>query len=694
MTATATRRVRARRTAPPASPTLAPNQIRWLGALIVCTQLPQAPHLPLWIAVFGIALVGLRLLLMRSDRARPDAPPARIPTWTLVLFAIAAALAVRASYGYLVGRDPSVAFLFILVGIKFLETRTLRDGSLLVALASFLLVTPFFKNQSPLAALAVLPAILVLGATLDALARKGGAGAPPPARALRSTAVLIGQGLPIALLLFVLFPRIGAPLWGVPADASASTGLSDTMAPGSISELSLSDAVAFRVDFDGAIPPQPQRYWRGPVLSRFDGRSWSIVAHPGPGTLPPFEGGGIAYTVTLEPHSRPWLFALDMAASLPKPVGEDAATSAAQGFAFVTRDQQLIARAPITQVTRYAQLSMIRDSFPPADATDGEDFLRTGFGNPRTIALAREWRAASADDRGVVQAALGFFRREPFVYTLTPPLLDRDPVDAFVFETRRGFCEHFAGAFVLMMRAAGIPARVVTGYQGGEFNPRWGYMIVRQSDAHAWAEVLVDGLWRRIDPTGAVAPDRIEIGLAQSVGAGEPVPLFARLDAGWLKNAQLAFDALNHAWRRDVVGFNRDRQREFLRDAGLDRFSPWQVAAIAGGVLLAWAGAVLALASLARTRRERAQALWQEACMRLERAGLPRMPHEGPIAYAARASRRWPQFAIAFSAIAESYAALRYGPPARREGEREALVATLARAVDVLPGPAEMRKAR
>jgi transglutaminase-like putative cysteine protease len=534
-----------------------------------------------------------------------------------------------------------------------------------------------------------------MGATLDALARMPGSPyARRPVEALMRTGTLILQGIPIAALMFVLFPRIAAPLWGVPADAGANTGLSETMAPGSISDLSLSDAVAFRVDFDGPVPPPAQRYWRGPVLSRFDGREWSLVPRAGSGALAPWGPGGVAYTVTLEPHGKPWLFALELPASLPRPAGDDGTLSRPEAFAFLARDQQLVARTPVSQVIQYSQRSMLRDAFPEADPEEGQDYLRLPrSANPRTAALARELRAQGGDDRAVVGAALSWFRGEPFVYTLTPPLLDRDPVDAFLFDTRRGFCEHYAGAFVVMMRAAGIPARVVTGYQGGEVNPRGGYLIVRQSDAHAWAEVLVDRAWRRVDPTATVAPSRIETGLSRAVADDEPVPLFARLDAGWLKSTQFAFDALNHAWRRNVVGFNRDRQRELWRDLTIDRYAGWQIAMIGGGLGLAWAAIAVALIGLRRARRERELMLWSEACTRLERAGLPRLPHEGPIAYASRASRRWPQFAIAFSAIAESYAALRYGPPSSRPGERDALVATLARAVDVLPAPAQLRSA-
>ena len=247
---------------------------------------------------------------------------------------------------------------------------------------------------------------------------------------------------------------------------------------------------------------------------------------------------------------------------------------------------------------------------------------------------------------------LAWFNRENFVYTLSPPLLDEDTVDEFLFDTRRGFCEHYASAFVVLLRAAGIPARVVTGYQGGAMNPRGGYMIVRQSDAHAWAEALIDGQWQRFDPTAAVSPSRIEIGLGGALPAGERVPFLARLDASWLKSVQLAWDAINHDWRRNVVGFNYERQRSLWRD--------WQarpLRAVAGrgdgrGWRCSRGPALLAAWLMFRRRRqERALVLWDDLCRRLARAGLPRQAHEGPLAFAQRAAQRWPQFAIAFAAI-------------------------------------------
>lgn len=676
-----------------ASPALAPPQITRLGVLLVAAQLPQALHLPIWVALFGFALVVLRLVLLHHDRARPLAAPARIPSWALAIFALVVAIAIRKSYGYFVGRDPCVAFLFVLVGMKFLEVRTARDGTLLVCLAIFLLITPFFYSQSLLAAAAALPAVLAVGGALDALACDTATlpRMPPWRTAWRRTAAMVAQGLPIAALLFVLFPRLSSPLWGLPADHLAATGLSDRMSPGSISELALNDTVAFRVDFEGPVPPARLRYWRGPVLTLFNGREWrSLTPLPG-GRLSGDDGPTRRYTVSLEPNDHPWLFALDFPSALPAFEAEPAIASGVGGLAGLSREQQLVMRAPVTQPLRYTVASTLGDSFPVIAARDAQINTRPPPGNPRTIDLARTMRADNPDDRRFVAAVLRWFHDEPFVYTLAPPLLEQDPVDAFLFDTRRGFCEHYASAFVVMLRAAGIPARVVTGYQGGEVNPRGGYLIVRQSDAHAWAEAIIDGRWQRFDPTAAVAPSRVERGLFGAVASTDPVPLFAREDGGVLKDVQLALDAINHQWRRNVVQFNRDRQRALWREWKIDRFAPWQLVAGASVALLGWAGGVFAWFAARRKRQERSLVLWNGLCKRLARAGMARFSYEGPVAFAARAAARWPEFEIAFRAIGESFAALRYGAASRRDSERVALIHTLERAIDVLPAPATLR---
>jgi transglutaminase-like putative cysteine protease len=657
-------------------------------------------------------LVTLRFMLLVRD-ARRGGAPARIPAWTLALFAVAAALVIRQTFGYFLGRDPCVAFLFLLVGIKFLETRITRDGALLVCLASFLVVTPFFYGQSMFAALAAVPAMLMLGATLVVLTVLP-ATAPPlsewGAPIALSTRLFL-QGIPLAVLLFVLFPRLGTPLWGLPVDSVGKTGLSDRMRPGVISELSLSDAVAFRVDFDGLTPGSRFRYWRGPVLTRFDGQEWTMLARPLDGELARPSGGNlrsanapVGYTVTLEPHWKPWLFALETAASLPQHAADEAGAEGGNApLASLTRDQLLLTRRPITQPLRYRQTSLLRDSHL-ATAGDREprsmhEYLRLPSGdnasNPKTVEFAQALRNAHPDDIDFVRAVLNYFRSEPFVYTLVPgDTFEHDPVDGFMFRSRRGFCEHYASAFVVLLRAAGIPSRVVTGYQGGEMNPNGGYMIVRQSDAHAWAEALIGGEWRRFDPTAAVSPSRIELGLGGSLPKDDRVPLLARLDENWLKHLRLSWDALNYDWRRNVIGFNRERQRSLWREWKIDRFAAWQIVSGAVAITLVWVGAVLAWLAWKRRHSDRARALWEGLCARLARAGLPRQPYEGPLAYVARASARWPEYAPAFNVIGEAYAALRYGPASTHaddDRERAVALAHLARAVDILPTPASLR---
>ena len=667
----------------PATP-LSRTQLAWLAALVLCAQFPLWTRVPLWAAAAGAGLVAARLAL-RSERL----PPSRVRRWLLPLLAVVGAIGIRAQFGYFLARDPCVVFLYLLVGIKYAETRGARDGGLLVCLAVFVLLTQFFYAQTIGAALMTLPALLVLGGALAALRE-----APTRfewRKPLAATARMIVQGVPLAALLFILFPRLAGPLWGMPADAFARTGLSERMAPGSIGALTVSDEVAFRVDFPGPPPPPAQRYWRGPVLSFFDGREWALVQYFRRGELARSTGRTIDYTVTLEPHGKLWLFALEHPASLPRRPDEASETSrqSRSEIAVLTHDQLLLAQAPVTQAVRYEQRSTLGDSFPAVSASERRENLQLPRNNPRAIAYARELRSQVESDRAFVAAVLGRFRDERFVYTLTPTVLGDDPVDDFLFETRRGFCEHYAGAFVVLLRAAGIPARVVTGYQGGEINPDGGYMIVRQSDAHAWSEALIDGVWQRFDPTAAVAPSRVERGLGAALPSGEQVPYLARLDMTWLKSLRLHWDAINYQWQRSVVGFNLERQRNLLRDFGLDLVRPWEIVVLAAVALLVWGAAVLAFSRMRTMHADPAVTLWSRTCRRLARAGLQRRPEEGPLAYTERAALRWPQCGALLRRIGEGYASLRYGP---EDGSRDALIATLRAGVASLP-PARVLRA-
>ncbi len=670
--------------AAPAAP-LSRAQLAWLAALVVLAQVPLWGHLPLWIAAGGSALVAARLLLPA------DRPPARRRRWLLPVLALAVAFGIRWHFGYFLARDPCVAYLYVLVGIKYLEAKSPRDGGLLVCLALFLTLTQFFYGQSIAAAAIALPAVLVLGGVLAVL-RATPAATSNWKAPLAATARMLVQGIPLAALLFLVFPRLAGPLWGSPMGAGARTGLSDTMQPGTISELSLSDAVAFRVDFNGPPPPRALRYWRGPVLSRFDGVEWTGVLRRRQSleTSPDPSARTIEYTVTMEPNNRLWLFALEQAAGRPQAATDEPQSSAgpARILGQLTYDRQLLAAVPVAQSIRYTQRSALSDRFAASGDFERPDNLRLPQGNPRTVEFARELRGRSDNDRAFIAALLDWFRNEPFVYTLAPPPLVGDGVDDFLFNTRRGFCEHYASAFVVLLRAAGIPARVVTGYQGGEMNPAGDYMIVRDSDAHAWAEALLDGVWQRFDPTAAVAPSRIESGLGAALPQGEPVPYLARLDMTWLKDLRLHWDAVNYQWQRGVVGFNLQRQKDALRDLGLERARPWQIVALVAAIALAWGLAMLALAQLRHAQRDPALASWTRLGRRLARAGLPRRPTEGPLHYAQRAAARWPQWSAPLCRIGENYALLRYGPADARRNE---LLSSLRAGVASLPGARALR---
>ena len=645
-----------------------------LAVLLFLVQLPHLLHLPLWVSFFGMTLVALRLALMR----KPDDRILKVlcSPVSVTLLAAGSTLLIKMDYGYFIGRDPCVAFLFILVAAKFAEVRRPSDATLLLCLAAFLLLTQYFYSQTVLAALVTLPAVFALANSLAILRDPAN---PAPAREQwKLITTLLLQGLPLAALLFLIFPRLPGPLWSLPEDAMASTGLSDSMSPGDIGQLSLSDDVAFRVEFDGRIPVPGERYWRGPVLSEFDGRNWTsspLMIEASPDYQGPVEDV-VDYIVTLQPHRQRWMFALDAAVSLPRadnatyastasrPTGNAenttpvTSTGAAQRpLGRLMSDGQMIAASPVNQVLRYRQSSVLLDKITPASHPADNTLFLPGR-NTRTFALAQDLRSSVASNADYARAVLQYFNRQAFFYTLQPQLLGDKPVDEFMFETRAGFCEHYAAAFVVMMRGAGIPARVVTGYLGGEMNED--YMIVRQSDAHAWAEAYLDGAWRRYDPTGAVAPSRVEQGLAAALPNESSVPRLARLDAGWLRSTQLRWDSLNHHWQRLVVDFDNDSQDKLWDRLGLPRPALWKVTLIV--LLLAglWCAAVLGLPRFNRSRLSPAEHLWRRLCRLLSARNLPRVTDETPSEYLQRACEVWPAHAARLARLQRQFEQLRF----------------------------------
>jgi len=625
---------------------------------------PHFAHLPLWVSLAVCATLLWRAAITWRGKRMP-------PMWLLVPVAVAAMAGVYVSYRTLLGRDAGVAMLTLLLAFKLLEMRAKRDLFVVVFLSFFVLLTSFFYSQTMATALFMAATLIMLLTAQQSFQYTGAV--PPLARRLRTSAKLFLLAAPLALLMFIGFPRVQGPLWGMPGDAhSGRSGISDSMAPGTLSSLAQSDEVAFRVRFLDQAPPQSQLYWRSIVLGDYDGRTWTRVPRRRGAQRADIaisvRGQAVRHEVTMEPTGKRWLALLELTGP----------QFAVPGFNVRESDEmEQFTIEPVTRRVRYAASAYVDFQLQANDTPRNLARwleLPDGF-NPRTLALAQQLKQAAPttadgqpDAAHLSRQVLAMFRRDSFNYTLQPPLAGRDMVDDFLFVGKAGFCEHFSGAYVVLMRAMGVPARVVTGYQGGEMNPLDGYLTVRQSDAHAWAEIWLPGDgWRRVDPTGAVAPERIARNLARALpapsgfGFGQFIALQNDPDS-WLAQLRFRYAALNNSWNQWVLDYNPDRQRSFLAELSA-AFGTWRGAVAGLGLAL-----VCALAWLLHWRRQRRPAapldgLYQAFCRLQARHGYARRPDEGPLSYAARL-RDMPASAekhAALETFLTLYGALKYG---------------------------------
>ncbi|MCO5099928.1 MAG: DUF3488 and transglutaminase-like domain-containing protein [Burkholderiaceae bacterium] len=627
---------------------------------VLVSVLPHLPYLPAWAGVAFVVLFVWRFALVLSGRWLPRA----FVRWVAALGCCAA---VYAQYGTLLGREPGVVLLVLFLGVKLMEMQARRDLFVVIFLCFFLLLTAFFHSQSIATAAVVLVALYgLLAAMLTMQYRR--AEASIGAR-LKLVGSMLAQALPLALVAFLLFPRAGGPLWGASTDEGrATTGLSDSMTVGNIARLGESDAIVFRVRFDGTPPPNALLYWRGPVFGDFDGRTWRALASPRGLGAPRIEYANdpthrFAYEVTLEASGRDWLFALEM------PLEADAGH---HGAALRLPDLQLVATRPLHERIRYRVVSQ---TVFRIGADERDESLRPwlalppGFA-PRAVELASRWRRSGDAPQALVARALAMFREQSFRYTLEPPRLGVDSVDEFLFETRAGFCEHYASAFVVLMRAMAIPARIVTGYQGGERNPIDGYWLVRQADAHAWAEVWLAGLgWVRVDPTAAVDPARIEQG--RRLAGRTPAGVAGTNASPWPLRIRSGLEAIGNAWNQFVLQYDGARQQSLLSRFGIDAGKRMRLAALLAVVLGATIVATALITLRPRSVRTPLQRCWDEFCARLAAIGLGRMMHETPSRYLARIERALDDESLARARrIVATYERLRY---AVAEPEREAV---------------------
>ena len=631
--------------------------ITWLLAAMAFVIAPHFARLPLWVTACCLTAGAWRWWIARRGLRAP-------PWWLMALVALAIAAGTRLEYGRLFGRDVGVTLLIVMLCLKILEMKMKRDALLAIFLGFFLALTNFFYSQTILMGLYMFVCVWIFVATLIGFQRIDTEATVR--ERLVPSAWLMLQALPMMMVLFFLFPRISGPLWSMPAEDRASSGLSESMAPGDISKLSLSDAVAFRVEFENAVPQSSELYWRGLVLGRQRGKAWVpyTVQERFSADFEP-QGPLISYRVTLQPSNKPWLFALDL-------------PTAAPADAFFLADYQLRSRVPVSALKAYSISSYLRyrNGIRLGDNERRSYLAYDNSLNPRTIAYGKQLAIDNPDPKVLVTYLLKQYNTK-FSYTLEPPLLGDNPMDEFLFDTQKGFCEHYAGSFVLLLRAAGVPARVVTGYQGGEINPITRQLVVRQADAHAWSEVWFDDLgWVRVDPTFAVSPLRINSGATAALG---PVGVFNTLmtadKLGVLRQIRFTWDAANNQWNQWVVGFNADRQRGMLENLGFDGVD-WRslTSLLIVGVLVAGGGVGgFLMLRLYRTRKAPLAAAWDRLCEKLARAGFVRAPHEGPMALLARIEASNPALAAEARPVIERYVALRYDVPAAPAGAAAAL---------------------
>lgn len=621
-----------------AAPTLDRNARTWTLASAALALLPLLLQLPPMLATV-IALAALLTAALSWRRVLP------MPVRLLLVLGMLAAIVWQMGL-VRPGRDTGCALLAAMLAIKSSELRSLRDARSLLGFALFSPFAAFLLDQGPLTTLLAALAGLCALLALQRLAQgEGHADALPLRGQLKGVGRLLALGLPLALASFWLFPRLSTPLWGVPERAVSTPGLSDSMEPGQWLDLMADDTPALRVQFFGAVPEPDQRYWRGPVLTDFDGRRWT--RDPARTQRPPaiVDAGarGWDYQIDYEPTDRRQLVALDLPTRAPEGSTLDA-------------DMSLLSDRTLSALSRWRLHSAPPQHFDSAL----HPYLRraalqlpAGF-NPRTATLARQWRQeAGSNDEAVVRRALQWITTD-FSYTLDTPVAGRDPIDEFLFGYKAGFCEHFSSAFVVLMRNAGIPARVVTGFAGGTRNRVGDYWVVRRMDAHAWAEVwLPQRGWVRVDPTAAVAPERILDTLDDRLLADAGNPLQQR----WLQLGQMG-DWLRRGWNDLVLSFDARRQQQLFKPLGLDDIKPGQL--LSGFVMAALAAVLWMAWLLARGERERDPLLraWHRLGRRYARLGLAREPHEPALLWARRVHACRPDPALL--ALSQRFADARY----------------------------------
>jgi transglutaminase-like putative cysteine protease len=629
-----------------------------LLSLICAFFLSISPHtgrLPAWFALLAIVVLTWRYKIITANVHQPGRF-VRISILIIVIFLL------FLHYQTLLGRDAGVAMLIALTMLKFLELKSLRDYMLVVFLCLFIVMTSFLYSQSLWLGFYLLAVVIILFTVMMYLNHRDRSDL---LGMLKRAASLVLVGLPVAILLFVLFPRLQGGLFGLPGDShSGLTGMSDTMKPGTINELNLSEKIAFRVEFLAPLPTAQQRYWRGLVLENYQQGTWKENKDgKSTGSLVKYSDNDvIEYTILQEATNKKWIFALDIPISKRAGLRWGSGQTLRSDSVMHERQQNHIKSALVYKFIDMSESELAINM--DVSAVTGE----------RVTELAKRLYRQSASDRDYINKVLAYYRNNDFIYNLQPPLLGEHPIENFMLDTRAGYCEHYASSFTMMMRLAGVPARVVIGYQGGEWNEQGNYLIVRQSDAHAWSEVWLDESgWVRIDPTSAVAPERIEYGISairQLIEQGQELGnlsqqqlqtvLTLSILSRSLKNFKLFWDGVNTRWYKWVIGFGSKNQISMLKWFGFKQANV-RILII---LLVALVSLVVIIQAWILFRRKKvldpAVRQYQIYCQRLSRIGIVRSNSEGPRAFARRVLLLRPDLRELVLPVVEAYIAIQY----------------------------------
>lgn len=622
---------------------LSQKQVFWVLLTVVVAVFPHLPRLPIWFPFFMIFVVAIRW----SNAIKKIEP---LPSWLVMLLTITLFISIIYFYGVSLNRELSVTVLTIMTVLKLLETWRKRDAWMVVTLSYFVILTRFFYSQDFILLFYLLASILITTHALFVLQHDNGSGLFK--KEFKQTTNLLFAGIPLAILLFFFFPRLGSPIWGSPdMFGKGKTGISEEMSPGSISELFEDDSTAFRVTFSGDVPSNNKLYWRGPVLWDFDGKTWRRNKQLKTASRSyrfAEEGEYISYEVELEPTGSKYLFALD-------------AVNSIETKARILSDSQVVRGVRINQLMHYSASSVLKDynAFEQLslEMLDRLKELPKGF-NPRTVALIKEWKESTNNEQELISKILKLFTEDEFFYTFTPEPLSGNTVDQFLFETKNGFCEHYASAFTFMMRAAGIPARVVTGYQGAVKNGD--YYLIKQSDAHAWSEVWIkDKGWLRVDPTAAVSPLRVEQGSQALISQNSR----NWYDKQWLRSWRDNYDKVRHKWNQFVRDFNINKQKALFNRIGFDSQDGKSIAIVLAVITLISTLFVVVYLYLMRPRKHRTELekIYQKYVTVFANKGIKKHSSQGVLEYASEVTDKFQPVKLTVIEFNELYLKLRYG---------------------------------